>query len=124
MIPLVDLHAQYMSMKSEIDKAIENCINQAHFIKGEAVAKFENSFAEYLGMKHCTGCGNGTDALEIILKALNIGTGDEVIVPALSWISTAESVNNAGAEPVFADIKEDICTYRSGKAGTTYNPKN
>jgi len=106
MIPLVDLHAQYMSMKSEIDKAVGRCISQSHFIKGEDVARFEDSFARYLGIKHCVGCGNGTDALEIILKALNIGPDDEVIVPALSWISTAESVNSAGAEPVFADIKE------------------
>ena len=108
MIPLADLHAQYLGIKNEIDKAVEDCISQAHFIRGEAVSKFENAFAEYLGMKYCAGCGNGTDALEIILKALNIGPGDEVIVPALSWISTAESVNNVGAEPVFADIKEDI----------------
>jgi dTDP-4-amino-4,6-dideoxygalactose transaminase len=105
MIPLVDLHAQYLSIKDEIDKAVQDCINQAHFIKGDAVESFENAFAEYIGSKYCIGCGNGTDALEIILKSLGVGPGDEVIVPALSWISTAESVNNVGAEPVFADVK-------------------
>ncbi|MCU0460412.1 MAG: DegT/DnrJ/EryC1/StrS family aminotransferase [Bacteroidales bacterium] len=110
MIPLVDLHAQYLGIKNEIDKAVQDCISQSHFIKGEAVSRFENAFAEYVGSKHCVGCGNGTDALEIILKSLGIGPGDEVIVPALSWISTAESVNNVGAEPVFADVKLNTYT--------------
>ena len=106
MIPFVDLQAQYKSIKSDIDKAIENCIAGSNFIKGNAVSDFEKAFADYLGTKYCLGCGNGTDALEIIMKSLNIGPGDEVIVPALSWISTAEAVNNVGAEPVFVDINE------------------
>ena len=101
MIPFVDLNAQYLSIKSEIDDAIKECIADSNFIKGKAVSDFENAFAEYLGVEYCIGCGNGTDALEIILKSLNIGPGDEVIVPALTWISTAEAVNNVGAEPVF-----------------------
>ena len=104
MIPLVDLTAQYRSIKSEIDNAIKECIDETNFIKGKAVTIFEKSFADYLGMECCVGCGNGTDALEIILSALNIGPGDEVLVPALTWISTAEAVTNVGAEPVFVDI--------------------
>lgn len=104
MIPFVDLGAQYKSIKSEIDTAIEQCIAEGNFIKGKAVELFENRFADYLGAEYCLGCGNGTDALEIILSSLGIGSGDEVIVPALSWISTAEAVNNVGAEPVFVDI--------------------
>ncbi len=107
MIPFVDLQAQYKSIKSDIDKAIENCIAGSNFIKGNAVSDFEKAFADYLDAKYCLGCGNGTDALEIIMKSLNIGPGDEVIVPALSWISTAEAVNNVGAEPVFVDINEN-----------------
>jgi dTDP-4-amino-4,6-dideoxygalactose transaminase len=103
-IPLVDLKAQYQSIKSEIDKAVSECISEANFIKSKAVSDFESAFADYLGTKYCIGCGNGTDALEIILVALNIGPGDEVLVPALTWISTAEAVNNVGAEPVFVDI--------------------
>jgi len=114
MIPFVDLHAQYISIKSDIDKAIESCISDSNFIKGQAVTDFEIAFAGYLGSKFCLGCGNGTDALEIILKSLNIGSGDEVIVPALSWISTAEAVNNVGAEPVFADINEKTYTIDPG----------
>lgn len=109
MIPFVDLKAQYITIKDEIDSAITECIAGSNFIKGEAVARFENAFAEYIGTKYCLGCGNGTDALEIILAALSIGHGDEVIVPALTWIATAEAVNNAGAEPVFADV--DPFTY-------------
>jgi len=104
MIPFVDLYAQYKSIKSDIDKALEVCITDSNFIKGKAVTDFENAFANYLGAEYCLGCGNGTDALEIILAALKIGPDDEVLVPALTWISTAEAVNNVGAEPVFVDI--------------------
>jgi dTDP-4-amino-4,6-dideoxygalactose transaminase len=110
MIPFVDLNAQYISIKSEIDNAIKECIADGNFIKGNSVTDFEKSFAAYLGAEYCLGCGNGTDALEIILKSLNIGPGDEVIVPALTWISTAEVVNNVGAEPVFADVTPDSYT--------------
>lgn len=109
MIPFVDLKAQYKSIKSEIDKAVKGCIEEGIFIKGKAVSDFETAFADYLGADYCLGCGNGTDALEIILASLHIGPGDEVIVPALTWISTAEAVNNVGAEPVFADV--NINTY-------------
>lgn len=110
MIPFVDLHAQYKSIKSDIDKALEVCIADSNFIKGKAVTDFENAFANYLGVEYCLGCGNGTDALEIILTALKIGPDDEVLVPALTWISTAEAVNNVGAEPVFVDINQDDYT--------------
>jgi dTDP-4-amino-4,6-dideoxygalactose transaminase len=114
-IPLVDLKAQYLSIKDEIDSTISKCINDANFIKGKVVTEFENKFAGYIGAEHCIGCGNGTDALELILRALEIGRGDEVIVPALSWIATAEAVNNIGAEPVFVDIKPDDYTIDSTK---------
>jgi dTDP-4-amino-4,6-dideoxygalactose transaminase len=110
MIPFVDLTAQYQGIRTEIDDAINDCISNTNFIKGKAVAEFEKAFAGFLGANYCIGCGNGTDALEIILKALNIGRGDEVIVPALTWISTAEAVTNVGAEPVFADINSDTYT--------------
>ena len=106
-IPLVDLNSQYAELKDQIDKAVSDCIADGNFIKGKIVTEFENAFSEYLGLKYCIGCGNGTDALELILKSLNIGTGDEVIVPALTWIATAEAVNNVGAEPVFVEISHD-----------------
>lgn len=104
MIPFVDLNAQYLSIKKEIDDSVSKCITEGNFIRGKIVDQFEKDFASYLGSKYCLGCGNGTDALEIILLSLGVGPGDEVIVPALSWIATAECVNNVGAEPVFVDI--------------------
>ena len=114
-IPLVDLRAQYLGIKEEIDRAINDCIVESNFIKGKKVTEFENAFSQYLGADYCVGCGNGTDALELILKSLNIGSGDEVIVPALTWIATAEAVNNVGAEPVFVDITTDTCIIDAGK---------
>jgi dTDP-4-amino-4,6-dideoxygalactose transaminase len=123
MIPFVDLLAQYQSIKNEIDSAINDCIADTNFIKGKAVLRFENEFAEYLGINYCIGCGNGTDALEIIMKSLNIGQGDEVIVPALTWISTAEAVTNIGAEPVFVDINPDTYTINYKKIEEKITPK-
>jgi dTDP-4-amino-4,6-dideoxygalactose transaminase len=105
MIQLVDLRAQYLEIKDEIDDAINLCVSEGSFIKGKVVDEFETDFAKYLGQDYCIGCGNGTDAIEIILTALGIGKGHEVIIPALSWVATAEAVNNVGAEPVFVDIK-------------------
>ena len=116
-IPFIDLHAQHMSIKSEIDEALRSCIEGSSFIRGEAVFEFERSFAEYLGVPYCIGCGNGTDALEIILRSLNIGRGDEVIVPALSWVATAAAVNNVGAEPVFVDVSPLNFTIDHNKIG-------
>ena len=110
MIQRVDLKALYLELKEEIDKAVSDCIAESNFIKGKIVSQFENAFSKYLGLNYCVGCGNGTDALELILKSLNIGIGDEVIVPALTWIATAEAVNNVGAEPIFVDINQDNYT--------------
>ena len=89
-VPFVDLHAQYLSIKEEIDAAIAEVIAQTAFISGKFARKFEEEFAQWLGIPHCIGCGNGTDAIEILLDAFGIGEGDEVLVPACTWISTAE----------------------------------
>lgn len=104
MIPFVDLKLQYLSIKEEIDKAIQDVINNTAFIGGDVVQRFEKSFAEFLTINHCVSCANGTDSLEILLQALNVGPGDEVLVPAVSWISTSEAVSSVGATPVFVDI--------------------
>jgi dTDP-4-amino-4,6-dideoxygalactose transaminase len=109
-IPLVDLHAQYLSIKVDIDKAIEKILRTTSFIGGKDITDFENEFSKYLDVGHSIGCANGTDSIEILLKTLNIGTGDEVIVPALSWISTSEAVSSVGATPVFVDIEKDYYT--------------
>ncbi|MBC5991620.1 DegT/DnrJ/EryC1/StrS family aminotransferase [Pontibacter cellulosilyticus] len=103
-IPFVDLHAQYESIKAEIDTAIENVIRDTAFIGGKYVRSFETAFANAYGVKHCVSVANGTDAIYITLKMLGIGAGDEVITVANSWISTSETITQAGARPVFADI--------------------
>lgn len=103
-IPLVDLKAQYESIKAEIDTAISEVITQCSFVGGSFVETFEKAFAECCHVKHCIGVGNGTDALFIALKVLGIGPGDEVIVPANSFIATSEAVTLTGARVAFIDI--------------------
>jgi dTDP-4-amino-4,6-dideoxygalactose transaminase len=102
-VHFVDLHKQYQSLKEEMDAAISDVIHRSSFIGGPEVKRFEEAFAAYVGVKHCVGCANGTDAIEILLQAMGIGPGHEVIVPAHSWISTAEAVSTVGARPVFVD---------------------
>lgn len=102
-VQFVDLHRQYLSLKEEMDNAIFGVIERTSFIGGPEVKAFEEAFAAYVGVEHCAGCANGTDAIEILLQAMGIGHGDEVIVPAHSWISTAEAVSTVGAKPVFID---------------------
>jgi len=102
-IPLVDLHAQYLSIKDEIDYAISSVIRGSSFIRGPHVELFEDSFAELHNVNHCISCANGTDALYITMKGLGIKPGDEVITTAHSWISTSETISQAGAIPVFCD---------------------
>jgi len=102
-IPFVDLKRQYESIKKEIDSAIHSCLDNTSFIGGEQVALFEQKFAEYVGVKKCVACANGTDAIELALTALGIGQGDEVILPTHTWISTAGAVKSVGAEPVLVD---------------------
>ena len=103
-IPLVDLKVQYESIKPEIDAAIAKVISKTAFVGGEFVESFEKAFADFCNVKHCIGVGNGTDALFIALKTLGIGPGDEVIVPANSFIATSEAVTMAGAKVAFVDI--------------------
>jgi dTDP-4-amino-4,6-dideoxygalactose transaminase len=114
-IPFVDLYSQYLSIRSEIDIAIERVIKNSSFIGGEEIVNFEKLFSEYLGFKHTVSCANGTDSIEIILEALGIGNGDEVIVPAISWISTSEAVSRVGATPIFVDIEPDYFTIDTAK---------
>ncbi len=104
MIPLVDLKAQYHSIQSEIDSAVRATLESGHFILGPTVSKFEESIASYLGVGHAIGLASGTDALVLALRALNIGPGDEVIIPAYTFFATAGTVMSVGAKPVFVDV--------------------
>jgi dTDP-4-amino-4,6-dideoxygalactose transaminase len=109
-VPFVDLHAQYLSIKSEIDAAIAEVIAQSAFIRGPHVARFENAWAKTLGMNHCVSCANGTDALYIAMRALRVKAGDEIITTAHSWISASETITQAGGRVVFCDTDRDTFT--------------
>jgi dTDP-4-amino-4,6-dideoxygalactose transaminase len=103
-IPLVDLKAQYLTIKPEIDAAIQRTIDNASFILGSEVLEFEKEFAQFIGSKYAVGVASGTAAIQLALMACGIGPGDEVITTALSFFATAEAITNAGARPVFVDI--------------------
>jgi dTDP-4-amino-4,6-dideoxygalactose transaminase len=103
MIPFVDLRAQYLSIKAEIDEAIARVLETTAFVLGREVDAFEAAFAEYVGAKYCVGLNSGTAAVQLAVMACGIGAGDEVIVPANTFFATAEGVSTAGAAPVFVD---------------------
>lgn len=109
-IPFVDLHAQYLSIKEEIDEAIAEVIADSAYIRGPQVEAFEQAWAQTLGVKHCVSCANGTDAIYIALRGLGVKTGDEVITSAHSWISTSETITQAGGAVVFCDTDEATFT--------------
>jgi dTDP-4-amino-4,6-dideoxygalactose transaminase len=105
-VPLVDLRRQYDCIRTEIHRAIAGVLERGTFVGGQYVSQFECEFAAYVGAEHCVGVSSGTSALELTLRALDIGHGDEVVVPVNTFIATAEAVLFAGGRPVFADISE------------------
>jgi dTDP-4-amino-4,6-dideoxygalactose transaminase len=102
-VPFVDLQAQYRSIKSEVDAAIQRVLDTSAFILGQEVEAFERAFAAYAGARECVGVSNGTAAIQLALMACGVGAGDEVIVPANTFFATAEAVSTSGATPVFVD---------------------
>ncbi|NMB36506.1 MAG: DegT/DnrJ/EryC1/StrS family aminotransferase [Bacteroidales bacterium] len=102
-----DLVKQYNVLKPDIDKAMIDTAASGGYIMGKAVKELEASLAEYVGVKHCISCANGTDALTLALKAWGIGAGDAVFVPDFTFFASAEVVSLEGATPVFVDIDED-----------------
>jgi dTDP-4-amino-4,6-dideoxygalactose transaminase len=106
-VPLVDLAAQYAAIGHEVDSALRRVIEKGDFILGKAVGEFEAAFASYTGVPHAIGVGSGTDALFLALLALNLRPGDEVIVPGMTFVATAEPVIYCGARPVFVDVRPD-----------------
>ena len=113
-IPFVDLHAQYLGIKPEIDAAIQDVITNSAYIRGPHVDKFEKAWADMLGIKHCVSCANGTDALYITMRGLGLKSGDEVITTAHSWISTSETITQAGGRVVFCDTDYDTFNINPG----------
>jgi len=106
-VPFLDLSGQYEEIKKDFDAALSELIKRSDFILGKDVAAFEQDFAAYCKKRFAVGVNSGTDALFLGLKSLGIGPGDEVIVPAFTYIATSLAVDFTGATPVFADIKED-----------------
>ncbi len=102
-IPFVDLQSQYQSIKDEADAAVLGVMERGDFILGGAVGEFEQEFAAYCDVEHCIGVDSGYSALELILRAYNIGPGDEVIAPANTFVATVFAISNTGAKPVLVD---------------------
>jgi dTDP-3-amino-3,4,6-trideoxy-alpha-D-glucose transaminase len=109
-VPFVDLAAEHQSMRQELDGAVRRVTDSGRFVLGPELAAFEAEFASYCGVEHCVGVGSGTDALLLALRACQIGPGDEVITPSLTFYATAFAVAAAGAVPVFVDVEEATAT--------------
>ncbi len=122
-IPFVDLKAQYASLKNELDAAILQVLSETAFIGGRYATAFEGSFAEYLGVGHCIAVANGTDAIEIALQAIGVRPGDEVIVPANTFMATAEGVTNIGAKVIFVDIDAETYNIDPAKIEEKISPR-
>ena len=107
LVPLVDVHAQHRAVADEVARGWQEVLAQAAFIGGPQVAAFEREYEEFIEVPHCVAMANGTDAIEIALRALGVGHGDECILPANTFIATAEAVARAGATPVLVDCADD-----------------
>ncbi|WP_280117679.1 DegT/DnrJ/EryC1/StrS family aminotransferase [Pseudoalteromonas xiamenensis] len=103
----IDLAAQYQHLKDKIDARIQAVLDHGHYIMGPEVAELEEKLADYVGVKHAITCANGTDALTLVMMALDIKQGDAVFCPTFTFFATAEVVAYEGATPVFVDSNED-----------------
>jgi UDP-2-acetamido-2-deoxy-ribo-hexuluronate aminotransferase len=111
----IDLKTQYTNYKTEIDARMSTVLAHGHFIMGPEIAEVEAALADYVGVKHCITVASGTDSLEIALRALGIGPGDEVITVPFTWISSSEAISLVGARPVFVDIEPDTYNIDVGR---------
>jgi dTDP-4-amino-4,6-dideoxygalactose transaminase len=122
-VPFLDLQAQYQSIKEEVDAAIAAVIAETAFVGGHFVTEFEQAFARYCGVGHCVGVANGTDAIFVALKALGVGSGDEVITAANSFIATSEAISLTGARVVFVDINPTTYNIDVGRIEEKITPR-
>ena len=122
-VPFLDLKIQYQSIKSEVNPAIQNVLDNTSFVLGKSVLDFEKAFAEAHHVKYCSGVGSGTDANHLVLWSLGIGPGDEVIVPADTFIATAWGATLCYATPVFVDCEADSYNIDPTKVEAAITPK-
>ena len=122
-IKMVDLVGQYLKIKDEVDTQMQNVINTSQFIAGSKCKEFSANLAQYTGAEHCITCANGTDALQIALMALGLERGDEVIVPAFTYIATAEVIALLGLVPVLVDVEWDTFNIDPSKIGEAISPR-
>jgi len=120
---MVDLHTQYANIRSEVDQAMQEVIEDTAFINGPQVKNFARDLSQYLGVKHVIPCANGTDALQIALMALDLKPGDEVITPNFTFISTVEVVRLLGLKPVLVDVDEQDFTLAADKVREAITPR-
>jgi len=113
-IGMLDLRAEYAALQADIDQAVQRVLASGHFILGPEGAAFESEIASLVGAEHAVAVASGTDALHLALRAAGIGPGDDVVLPAFTFIATAEAVTYTGARPVFADI--DPATFNATAA--------
>jgi len=119
----IDVKAQYRKYQTAIDERMRQVLNHAHFIMGPEIAEIESALAAYVGVKHCLTVASGTDSLEIALRALDVGPGDEVVTVPFTWISTAEVIRLVGARPVFVDIEPVAYNIELGKLEQAITPR-
>ena len=122
-IPLVDLKAAHAEVADEISAGFSQVLATGAYIKGPDVAEFEREFAEYSGAQHCVGLGSGTDAVEFALRAADIPAGAEVILPANTFVATAESVVRAGLRPVLVDVDPDYLLIDADAVAKSVRPE-
>jgi dTDP-4-amino-4,6-dideoxygalactose transaminase len=122
-IPLTDIKAQYQPLRDEVRKAVDAVLERGQFILGPEVRAFEEETAAYLGAADAVGVANGTDALVLVLDALGVGPGDEVICPSFTFYATAESIARRGATPVFADIDPGTLNLDPADAAQRVTPR-
>jgi UDP-2-acetamido-2-deoxy-ribo-hexuluronate aminotransferase len=122
-IQMVDLKSQYLKIKDEIDSALINCVESTRYIKGPEVKLFEENLGKYLGVNHVISCGNGTDALQIAFMALDLQPGNEVIVPAFTYVATAEAIALLKLIPVMVDVNPDTFNISLDEIEKAITPK-
>ena len=122
-IPLVDVASQIDSLQPDLTAAIDEVLRSGAFVGGEHVRRFESAFARFCGVSHCVGVANGTDALELALRALGIGSGDEVITVPMTFFATAEAIINVGARPVFVDVAGDTGLMQASAVAAAITPR-